>query len=67
MPIFGLIFQYVRDLKRFIPLSELKSLHLKDKSSGGPLGKLALFTQSRLSVQPLTEVEYTAILALEER
>ncbi len=58
--------KFVRDLKRYIPLPELKSLHQDHKSKGGPLAKVALFTSARLSVQPLTKEEYEFILSLEE-
>lgn len=47
--------KYVRKLKRFISLKELKTIHLEHKTSGGALQKLSLFTRARLSVQPLTE------------
>lgn len=46
--------QYLRMLKRFLPLTELKKYHLQHRSSGGPLKNMALFTRARLSVQPLT-------------
>lgn len=49
--------KYVRKLKRFISLKELKQIHLEHKTNGGPLEKLSLFTRARLSVQPLTEGE----------
>merc|ERR1712037_1005067 len=58
--------EYIRHLKRFIPLQELKTLHLKHKSSNGPLAKLAMFTSVRLSVQPLTDDEFDFIVKLEE-
>ena len=57
--------KYTRDLKRYIPLHELKELHQKHKNNGGPLANLALFTKARLSVQPLTEEEFDFILELE--
>lgn len=57
--------KYVRHAKRYIPLPELKELHLKHKSTGGPLAKLSLFTSARLSVQPLTKQEFDFILSLE--
>ena len=57
--------KYVRKLKRYIPLSELKELHQKHKGSGGPLRNLAMFTKARLSVQPITEEEWQFILSLE--
>ncbi len=47
--------QFVRMMKRYIPLAELKAIHLEHKNSGGPLKNLALFTKARLSVQPLTQ------------
>lgn len=59
--------KYVRDMKRYIPLHELKELHLEHKSSGGPLANLALFTKARLSVQPLTKTEFDFILNLEKK
>lgn len=58
--------KYVRDLKRYISLPELKALHLEHKTKGGPLAKLAMFTSARLSVQPLTEEEFEYILSLEK-
>ena len=57
--------KYTRDLKRYIPLHELKELHQKHKNIGGPLANLALFTKARLSVQPLTKEEFDFILELE--
>ena len=54
--------KFERMLKRYIPLSELKSLHLKHKASAGPLANLALFTRARLSVQPLAKGRSTFIL-----
>lgn len=58
--------QFLRNLKRFIPLNELKRLHLEHKSTGGPLAKLALFTSARLSVQPIRQEEFNFILSLED-
>ena len=58
--------KYERDLKRFIPLAELKEYHLMHKKSGkGPLIDLSLFTRSRLSVQSIKEEEWNFILELE--
>ena len=57
--------KYIRDLKRYIPLHELKEIHLEHKANGGALANLALFTKARLSVQPLSEVEFEFILKLE--
>jgi predicted RNA-binding protein with PUA-like domain len=58
--------KYVRQLKRYIPLHELKALHEEHKASGGPLANMALFTQARLSVQPLSEEEFDFVVALSE-
>ena len=57
--------KYVRKTKRYIPLDELKSLHLKHKSSGGPLRNLSLFTKARLSVMPISQEEWDFIVDLE--
>jgi predicted RNA-binding protein with PUA-like domain len=57
--------KYVRPLKRYISLDELKKIHLEHKASGGPLARLALFTRARLSVQPITQEEWDYILSLE--
>lgn len=57
--------KYDRMTKRYIPLSELKELHLEHKQSNGPLKSIALFTRARLSVQPLTKEEFEFILSLE--
>ncbi|KAG8568278.1 hypothetical protein GDO81_013946 [Engystomops pustulosus] len=58
--------QFIRMLKRYISLAELKKLHQKHKTTDGPLRNLALFTRARLSVQPLTQDEFEYILSLEE-
>uniref|UniRef100_A0A8C5YPL0 Thymocyte nuclear protein 1 n=2 Tax=Marmota TaxID=9992 RepID=A0A8C5YPL0_MARMA len=47
--------QFVRMMKRFISLAELKTCHQSHKATGGPLKDMALFTRQRLSVQPLTQ------------
>ncbi|KAF6083284.1 thymocyte nuclear protein 1 [Phyllostomus discolor] len=47
--------QFVRMMKRFLPLAELKTHHQAHKATGGPLKNMALFTLQRLSVQPLTQ------------
>eukprot|EP00070_Physeter_catodon_P050243 XP_028357137.1 thymocyte nuclear protein 1 isoform X3 [Physeter catodon] len=47
--------QFVRMMKRFIPLAELKTYHQAHRATGGPLKNMALFTRQRLSVQPLTQ------------
>ncbi|XP_040848583.1 thymocyte nuclear protein 1 [Ochotona curzoniae] len=59
--------QFVRMMKRFIPLAELKTYHQAHKVTGGPLKNMALFTRQRLSVQPLTQEEFNFILSLEEK
>ncbi|XP_041923460.1 thymocyte nuclear protein 1 [Alosa sapidissima] len=59
--------QYVRMLKRFVPLAELKKLHQEHRATGGPLKDMALFTRARLSVQPLTAEEFNFVLSLEEK
>ena len=58
--------KYVRETARYIPLEELKRVHLKHKTSGGPLAQLAMFTKARLSVQPITDQEWQAILDMEK-
>jgi len=58
--------KFERDLKRFIPLAELKRYHLLHKTDGkGPLRNISLFTRSRLSVQSLNEEEWNFIVNLE--
>jgi len=57
--------KYERMMKRYIPLSELKALHLKHKTDGGPLRNMALFTRARLSVQPVSQEEWDYIMELE--
>lgn len=59
--------KFVRDFKRFIPLAELKELHLKHKQQGekNGLGGLSLFTQSRLSIQSISKDEWQYIMKLE--
>eukprot|EP00794_Sanderia_malayensis_P004595 gene4595-5198_t len=59
--------QFKRKLKRYIPLQELKEYYLKHKSTNGPLKNIALFTKSRLSVQPLTKEEFEFILSIEDQ
>ncbi|KXJ14334.1 thymocyte nuclear protein 1 [Exaiptasia diaphana] len=59
--------QFVRMMKRFISLSELKKIHQEHKGSGKELRNLALFTSARLSVQPVTEEEFDYIISLEEK
>ncbi|KAL1782954.1 thymocyte nuclear protein 1 isoform X1 [Sigmodon hispidus] len=58
--------QFVRMMKRFISLDELKTYHQAHKATGGPLKSMTLFTCQRLSVQPLTPEEFDFILSLEE-
>lgn len=57
--------KYERTMKRYIPLSELKKVHVEHKQSDGLLKSIALFTRARLSVQPLTREEFEFILSLE--
>lgn len=57
--------KYVRRTKRYIPLEELKQLHLEHKRTGGPLAGLSLFTKARLSVMPVTKEEWDFIIGLE--
>ncbi|CAH1241256.1 THYN1 [Branchiostoma lanceolatum] len=57
--------KFVRMMKRFIPLSELKALHLKHKSRGGALQNMFLLTRPRLSVQPVSKEEFDFIVSLE--
>ncbi len=58
--------KFERDLKRFIPLSELKEYHLEHKKQGkGALINLSLFTRSRLSVQSIKKEEWDFIVNLE--
>ncbi|XP_064157389.1 thymocyte nuclear protein 1 [Anguilla rostrata] len=59
--------QFERMLRRFIPLSELKKMHLQHKAKGGALKDMALFTRARLSVQPLTREEFDFVLSLEDK
>ncbi|KAM4849876.1 thymocyte nuclear protein 1 isoform X4 [Urocitellus parryii] len=59
--------QFIRMMKRFISLAELKTYHQSHKATGGPLKDMALFTRKRLSVQPLTQEEFDFILNLEEK
>ncbi|XP_029811891.1 thymocyte nuclear protein 1 isoform X2 [Suricata suricatta] len=59
--------QFVRMMKRFITLAELKTHHQAHKETGGPLKNMALFSHQRLSVQPLTQEEFDFILSLEEK
>ncbi|XP_078359838.1 thymocyte nuclear protein 1-like isoform X2 [Oculina patagonica] len=59
--------KFVRMMKRFISLQELKTLHQEHKSSGGPLKSISLFTSARLSVQPVTEDEFEFICSLEDK
>ncbi|KAM9298816.1 thymocyte nuclear protein 1 [Gastrophryne carolinensis] len=58
--------RFVRLLKRYIPLAELKKLYQEHKVSNGPLRNMSLFTRARLSVQPLTQEEFDFVLSLEK-
>ena len=57
--------KYVRKTKRYIPLEELKKIHLEHVKSGGALANLSLFTKARLSVMPISKEEWDFILGLE--
>ena len=57
--------KYVRPIERYIPLDELKKIHLEHKASGGPLAGLSLFTKARLSVMPLSLEEWDFIINME--
>uniref|UniRef100_A0A2K5KWY0 Thymocyte nuclear protein 1 n=1 Tax=Cercocebus atys TaxID=9531 RepID=A0A2K5KWY0_CERAT len=59
-------FFFVRMMKRFIPLAELKSYHQAHKATGGPLKNMTFFFRQRLSIQPLTQ-EFDFVLSLEEK
>jgi len=59
--------RYVRPLKRFISLAELKTVHQEHINSDGPLKDMALFTRSRLSVQPVSKEQWDFILQMEEK
>lgn len=59
--------QYVRMMKRFISLAELKTCHRAHKVTGGPLQSMTLFNRQRLSVQPVTQEEFDFIMSLEEK
>ncbi|XP_027435239.2 thymocyte nuclear protein 1 isoform X5 [Zalophus californianus] len=59
--------QFVRMMKRYITLAELKTHYQAHKTTGGPLKNMALFTRQRLSIQPLTREEFDFILSLEEK
>ena len=59
--------KFLRKTKRFIPLHELKGLHLEHKEQSGPLKSVALFTKARLSVQPLTKEEFEFMKDLENK
>lgn len=60
--------KFVRLLKRFISMTELKKLHKDHVAKGdGELKTMALFTRSRLSVQPVSQQEFSFILGLEKQ
>jgi len=58
--------KYVRPTGRYIPLDELKRVHLQHKGSGGPMANLSLFTKARLSVMPISQEEWDYILEMEK-
>ncbi|KAG5456940.1 MAG: PUA-like domain-containing protein [Olpidium bornovanus] len=55
--------QYVRQLKRLVPLGELQRV----AAEGGPLKDMALVKRGRLSVQPVTKDEFDFVVAMENR
>ncbi|XP_067827115.1 thymocyte nuclear protein 1 isoform X3 [Heptranchias perlo] len=59
--------QFVRKMKRFISLAEMKKYHQEHKTKEGPLKNMALFTRARLSIQPLTKEEFDFVLSLEDQ
>ncbi|XP_059495135.1 thymocyte nuclear protein 1 isoform X6 [Stegostoma tigrinum] len=59
--------QFVRMMKRYISLAELKRYHQEHKTKDGPLKNMALFTRARLSVQPVTKEEFDFVLSLEDQ
>ena len=58
--------KYVRPTGRYIPLEELKRVHLEHKAKGGPMANLSLFTKARLSVMPISQEEWDFILEMEK-
>lgn len=58
--------KYVRPTGRYIPLDELKRVHLEHKSNKGPMANLSLFTKARLSVMPISQEEWDFILGMEK-
>jgi predicted RNA-binding protein with PUA-like domain len=54
--------QYVRHFKRFLPLPELRK-HSKD---GGSLAGMKLFSHLLLSMQPVEQQHWDAVVALAE-
>ncbi|XP_030078275.1 thymocyte nuclear protein 1 isoform X2 [Microcaecilia unicolor] len=59
--------QFVRQLRRFIPLAELKVYFWEHQAAEGALKNMTLFTRQRLSVQPLTKEEYEFVLSVEDK
>ncbi|XP_078055004.1 thymocyte nuclear protein 1 isoform X3 [Mustelus asterias] len=59
--------QFVRMMKRFISLAEMKRYHQEHKTKEGPLKNMALFTRARLSVQPVAKEEFDFVLSLEDK
>ena len=62
---FAVDVKFVRLLKRFVSLAELRRLFREHGKTGGALAGMALFTQGRLSVQPVTKEQFDFILSLE--
>ena len=64
---FAVDVKFVRLLKRFVSLAELRLLFREHGKTGGALAGMALFTQGRLSVQPVTKEQFDFILSLEAK
>ena len=59
--------KFVRRLKRFISLSEIRKYYVDHTSNNGPLMNVGVITRKRLSVQPVTKTEFDFILDLESK
>lgn len=59
--------KFVRRLRRFISLSEIRKYYLEHTSNNGPLMNVGVITRKRLSVQPVTKTEFDFILDLESK
>lgn len=59
--------KFVRRLRRFISLSEIRKYYIEHTSNNGPLMNVGVITRKRLSVQPVTKTEFDFILDLESK